>query len=111
VGDGDSLEVQDDFFDDLTHFFDKKKEQDEELQSKDEKNEKDESLFDMIKHFFDDDDEEEESDIAEIAKNHPNVHKTIREIVEDAGFNFENHTVVTDDGYVLEMHRLYTNIT
>lgn len=25
--------------------------------------------------------------------------------------NFENHTVTTDDGYILEMHRVFANLT
>lgn len=42
---------------------------------------------------------------------HPNVHRTIQEIAEAEGFNFENHTVVTEDGYILEMHRIFANLT
>lgn len=65
----------------------------------------------MFKNLFDDQKDEDSGDIAETAKNHPNVHKTIRQIVEDAGFNFENHTVITEDGYILEMHRLFSNFS
>lgn len=34
------------------------------------------------------------------------VNRTIQEIVETRGFAFENHTVITDDGFILEMHRV-----
>ena len=32
---------------------------------------------------------------------------TIRQIVEAQGLIFENYTVNTDDGYILEVHRVY----
>jgi lysosomal acid lipase/cholesteryl ester hydrolase len=35
--------------------------------------------------------------------------RTIKEIVEARDFVFEEHSVVTDDGYKLKMHRLYSN--
>jgi len=50
-------------------------------------------------------------DIAKLALQHPNVYRSIQEIVENEGFNFENHTVTTDDGYILEMHRIFSNLT
>jgi hypothetical protein len=47
------------------------------------------------------DDEPEETDVAKLAKNHPNVSRTVREITEAQGLNFEYHSVTTEDGYVL----------
>ena len=37
----------------------------------------------------------------------PNVERTIEEIVQSLGLDFEYHHAATQDGYVLEMHRLY----
>ena len=34
------------------------------------------------------------------------AHKSIKQIVEDAGFLFEKHTVVTSDGYILTVFRI-----
>jgi len=90
--------------------FDKKDKDQEKESNQDKLDDKNESIFDMIKSYFDQADDET-GDIAKIAKNHPNVHRTIKEIVEYNGFNFENHTVTTEDGYVLEMHRLYANLS
>lgn len=56
-------------------------------------------------------DPSDKEDIAKLALEHPNVHRTIQEIVEAEGFNFENHTVITEDGYILEMHRIFANLT
>lgn len=33
---------------------------------------------------------------------------TISEIVESQGLSFEYHTVTTKDGYILEVHRVYS---
>jgi len=37
----------------------------------------------------------------------PNVERTIEEMVQSLGLDFECHHAATQDGYVLEMHRLY----
>ena len=42
-----------------------------------------------------------------MASSDPNETRTIKEIVEAEGFKFEAHSVTTDDGYILEIHRLY----
>ena len=61
----------------------------------------------LVKKFTDAPEEEEETDIVKLAKNHPNVNRTVKEITEAQGLNFEYHQVVTDDGYILEMHRVF----
>jgi hypothetical protein len=42
-----------------------------------------------------------------LAKNHPNISRTVKEITEAQGLNFEYHQVTTEDGYILEMHRVF----
>lgn len=32
--------------------------------------------------------------------------RTVKEIVEENGFAFEEHTVITEDGYILTLHRI-----
>lgn len=61
----------------------------------------------LVKKFTDAPEEEEETDIVKLAKNHPNVNRTVKEITEAQGLNFEYHQVVTEDGYILEMHRVF----
>jgi len=43
-----------------------------------------------------------------LADTDPNETRTIQEIVESAGFKFEAYSVTTEDGYILEMHRIYS---
>lgn len=45
------------------------------------------------------------------AQEDPDVGRSIRQIVEARGFVFEKHNVTTEDGYILEMHRVSENIT
>ena len=41
------------------------------------------------------------------ARNDPKIHMSIGEIVSADGLKFESHFVVTEDGYVLNIHRIY----
>ena len=41
----------------------------------------------------------------------PDTFKTHEEIVTSNGFNFESHEVITEDGYILNIFRLYSDRT
>jgi len=45
------------------------------------------------------------------AEHEPDARRTMKEIIEARGFTFEEHEVVTKDGYILTMHRLFSNQT
>ena len=36
---------------------------------------------------------------------------SLSEIVESLGYIFEEHNVITSDGYILKIHRVYKNIS
>lgn len=42
-----------------------------------------------------------------MAASDPNETRPIKEIIEAEGYKFEAHSVTTDDGYILEIHRLF----
>ena len=42
----------------------------------------------------------------QLADQDPNETRSIKDIVEASGFDFEKHTVKTEDGYILEVHRV-----
>lgn len=44
-----------------------------------------------------------------IADKNPNEVRTVKEIIEAAGFEFEEFEVETEDGYLLTMHRVFKN--
>ena len=36
----------------------------------------------------------------------PDFHKNMKEIIRDAGFRYESHQVITEDGYILNLSRI-----
>ena len=36
----------------------------------------------------------------------PAPHPTVTQLIEDAGLRVEEHSVTTEDGYILQLHRL-----
>jgi hypothetical protein len=69
----------------------------------------DESIFTQLYNaiFHPDKVEAKPKTIKEMAASDPNETRTIKEIVEAEGFEFEAYPITTDDGYILEVHRLF----
>jgi lysosomal acid lipase/cholesteryl ester hydrolase len=68
----------------------------------------DESVFTKLYNviFKNPKQEEKPLTIKEMAAVDPNETRTVQEIVVAKGYGFEAHTITTDDGYILELHRI-----